>query len=557
MNIKIRHKMIAALSVSLAIMAILGVLTFYFIRVVVVASRFTAHSQQVLLTVERVRTLTAEAQLVRSAMITDSTSLNRHEAIQAQIRKACSILDSLVSDNTAQSERVDGLKAAIAGVRLSEFPSAGHKTINEAIADIQEVENILRKERQAIMTSQFYNFIRTSVALLVLWIANMLILLLVLNRNLKARDRAESKLTAASLENKRLYENAPCGYFTVNDDGIVVKINSTLLQWLGYEAVIVADRMHILDLVHEGDKPMLKQVLLEDKSPAGALEVTLTSKHTGQIPAQINYIRTQQENGQVVCLCSVIDNTDRKKAELETHRAYTELESFSYSVSHDLRAPLRSINGYGQILMEDYASKVDDEGKRVISVIINNGKRMGQLIDDLLDFSRMSRKEISRSNINMNEFVNGIAIELLEREPGRKVDLKVCELGNTHGDPSMLRQVWVNLISNALKYSRKRKITVIEIGRAVKENETVYFIKDNGAGFSMEYYHKLFGVFQRLHKWQDFEGTGVGLAIVKRIVERHGGRIWAESKLEEGATFYYSIPEAIESRKELHKVVAA
>jgi light-regulated signal transduction histidine kinase (bacteriophytochrome) len=232
----------------------------------------------------------------------------------------------------------------------------------------------------------------------------------------------------------------------------------------------------------------------------------------------------------------VLERTD------EMERANKELEAFSYSISHDLRAPLRSIIGYSQIQLEDYGDKMDDEGRRVCNVIINNGKRMGQLIDDLLDFSRLGRKELQRGMVDMNGLVREVLQELTSRENGRKLDLRVLPLEPNKADRNMLNQVWVNLISNALKYSRKKEITVIEIGSRKEEGRTCYYINDNGAGFDMLYVDKLFGVFQRLHKMNEFEGTGVGLALVKRIVERHGGVVWAESAIDQGAKFYFTLP---------------
>lgn len=233
---------------------------------------------------------------------------------------------------------------------------------------------------------------------------------------------------------------------------------------------------------------------------------------------------------------------DSRKAAIEIHQLNKELESYTYSVSHDLRAPLRSIDGYSQILKEDYNDKLDDEGRRVISVIMNNARRMGKLIDDLLDFSRMGRKEIHKSEMNVDELVRTVIGELIEPKNGKNVDIHVLPLGQVKGDIDMIKQVWVNLISNAIKYSGLREDPKIEIGSYVEKGTHCFYVKDNGVGFNMDYKEKLFGVFQRLHKANEFEGTGVGLALVKRIVTRHGGSIWAEAKLNEGATFYFSLP---------------
>ena len=234
-----------------------------------------------------------------------------------------------------------------------------------------------------------------------------------------------------------------------------------------------------------------------------------------------------------------------KQAEQEAAKINSELESFTYSVSHDLRAPLRSINGYAQILKEDYSNKIDEEGNRTIDIISKNAKRMGQLIDDLLGFARLGRQELRKSKINMDDLVKSVLEELLDQQKGREVILDIRPLKASLGDTNMIRQVWVNLLSNALKYSQKKEVSKIEVNcqEQVESDEIIYSVRDNGAGFDMQYGHKLFGVFHRLHKTEDFEGTGVGLALSKKIIDRHQGRIWAEAKVSEGAVFYFSMPK--------------
>lgn len=226
----------------------------------------------------------------------------------------------------------------------------------------------------------------------------------------------------------------------------------------------------------------------------------------------------------------------------QLHTANQELEAFSYSVSHDLRAPLRAINGYTQILMEDYAESLDMEGKRVCNIITAETKRMGKLIDDLLAFSRLSRKQIQPARVDMKSLVYSVFGELT-REPDReRIDFKVGKLPPADGDPALLHQVWFNLLSNAIKFSSKVDRAIIEVGTKRSEDELVYFVRDNGAGFDIQYVDKMFGVFQRLHSDDEFEGTGVGLAIVQRIIQRHGGRVWAEGEVDRGATLYFSLP---------------
>ncbi len=221
--------------------------------------------------------------------------------------------------------------------------------------------------------------------------------------------------------------------------------------------------------------------------------------------------------------------------------ANRELEAFAYSVSHDLRVPLRAIDGFSRILLEDYSGKIDDEGQRLLNVVRDNTVRMARLIDDILAFSRAGRSEITPAPIDMDGAVRAVLEELKPATAGRKLTFDIRPLAPANGDAAMIRRVWTNLIDNAIKFTAPRLDAVIEIGSTAGKKETTYYVKDNGAGFDMQYADKLFGAFQRLHG-SEFPGTGIGLAIVKRIVARHGGRVWAEGKVNEGATFYFALP---------------
>lgn len=222
--------------------------------------------------------------------------------------------------------------------------------------------------------------------------------------------------------------------------------------------------------------------------------------------------------------------------------ANKELEAFAYSVSHDLRAPLRAIDGFSRILAEDYSSLLGQEGQRVCGVIQDNTRRMNQLIDDILSFSRLGRTEMNFGTVHMTTLAQTVYEELDRLKPNPDRRWVLNDLPDTFGDQTMIRQIWVNLISNAIKYSSKVENPVIEVGFIEKDGKRAYYVKDNGAGFDMKYAGKLFGVFQRLHSEKDFEGTGVGLALVQRIISRHGGSIWAEAEVGKGATFYFTLP---------------
>jgi PAS domain S-box-containing protein len=223
--------------------------------------------------------------------------------------------------------------------------------------------------------------------------------------------------------------------------------------------------------------------------------------------------------------------------------ANQELEAFSYSVSHDLRAPLRHIDGFVKLLGNHAREKLDERGQRYLDIIADAARQMGMLIDDLLVFSRMNRAELRHARVSLDALVHEAIHGLQGETSGRPIQWKIATLPEVEADPAMLRQVWVNLIANAVKYSRPRNPAEIEIGCNPDNGEIVFFVRDNGVGFDMQYAHKLFGVFQRLHRPEEFEGTGIGLANVRRIIHRHGGRTWAEGKVDGGATFFFSLPK--------------
>jgi len=232
---------------------------------------------------------------------------------------------------------------------------------------------------------------------------------------------------------------------------------------------------------------------------------------------------------------------DERTKELQASNK--ELESFSYSVSHDLRAPLRGIAGYSQVLMDNFKDKMGPDGERMVNTIRTETVRMGQLIDELLNFSRLNKQPIKMIPLDMAKLCNFVFKELIRPYPQRKIQLIVNQLPESLGDETLIRQVWTNLLSNAIKFTKNKEETVIEVGcdNNPMADMNTYYIKDNGIGFDMKYYNKLFGVFQRLHPQNEFEGTGIGLALIQRIIQRHSGRVWAEGKVNEGATFYFTL----------------
>ncbi|MDP4129767.1 MAG: ATP-binding protein [Bacteroidota bacterium] len=231
-----------------------------------------------------------------------------------------------------------------------------------------------------------------------------------------------------------------------------------------------------------------------------------------------------------------------KERTIQLESVNKELEAFSYSISHDLRAPLRGIIGFTAILEEDYSSKLDEEARRITTVIKNNTMRMGHLIDDLLTFSRMGRQDIVKTKIPTDMIIEEVIKELVPATKMGKISWIIHHVSDVKGDINAIRQVWINLISNAVKYSGNREHPRIEIGSFNENRQIVFFVKDNGVGFDEKYKDKLFKVFQRLHSADDFEGTGVGLAIVEKIISKHGGKVWAEGEVNKMAAFYFSLP---------------
>ncbi len=228
----------------------------------------------------------------------------------------------------------------------------------------------------------------------------------------------------------------------------------------------------------------------------------------------------------------------------ELQKVNGELEAFSYSVSHDLRRPLRTVTGFTDLLMSDYARNLPADARNLLMMTRDNAQQMNQLIESLLNLSRIVRQPLVPRPVDLTALVCQVVKELRAEEPGRNMDIRVADLPGCMGDPAMLRQVFVNLLSNAMKFTRDRPVALIEVGFKTEGASAIYFVRDNGAGFDMQYAGKLFGVFQRIHSSEKFAGTGVGLSIVQRIIQRHGGKIWAEAAVDKGATFYFTLPHA-------------
>ena len=387
---------------------------------------------------------------------------------------------------------------------------------------------------------------------------------LVFARDVTERKKAEEALRQSEERLHRAIMNSPFPIMLHSEDGKVLQISNSWCEITGYTRDDLATTANWAERAY-GDKRILVQAEidqlygLENRKSEGDYTIRtklgdariweFSSAPLGRLP-----------DGRRMVISMAMDVTERRASEREVRRlndelerrvhdrtaeleaTNKELEAFSYSVSHDLRAPLRAIDGFASILNKDFMARLDREGQRVLGIVCDEAKRMGQLIDDLLAFSRLNRQPMQSGAIDMTTLAKTVFAECAAHAPGRQLQFNLRSLPSAHGDPAMIRQVLVNLIANAIKYTRPKSPAVIEIGCRGGETDAVYYIKDNGVGFDLKYANKLFGVFQRLHTEDEFEGTGVGLALVQRIVHRHGGRVWAEAKVNEGATFFFTIP---------------
>ena len=379
-------------------------------------------------------------------------------------------------------------------------------------------------------------------------------------------EEARSHLADSQARYRSLVENINDVIFSLDLKGTVTYISPVIENISGLKPEQIIGR-HFSESFYPDDRSALAEEpihdLTEQQEPR---EIRLLEKEGGVRHVRVS-TRPQMEDGRVVGLTGVMsDITERKRAEEEVHRfnqeleqrvaertgqlqaANKELEAFAYSVSHDLRAPLRHIDGFLGLLKENTAATLDEQSQHYMDTISKAAKRMGVLIDDLLSFSRMGRQEINNVAVDLGTLVQEIIREFEPETRGRAINWRIADLPVVVGDRAMLRVVLVNLLSNALKFTQPRAQTEIEIGYLPDapghETETVIFVRDNGVGFDMQYTNKLFGVFERLHGVEEFEGTGIGLANVRRVISRHGGRTWAEGKVGQGATFYFALPQS-------------
>jgi signal transduction histidine kinase len=525
MKIRILYKLLLFSSIILAGNGFLGYAIYKSNQKLNISEKWVQHTEQVISLSGNILSLGKDIESAsRGFVITnDSTYL---EPLYNSEKTTFGLIDQLrqlVQDNRAQQQRVDSFKLYMhkrLGFSLQSVELRSKQGLSAAIAyvsnkkgkhysdlmrhiinEIQQEESTLLKQRKQANERSVAIFKQFSAGMFIIMVVFTILLLFVIGKYLFQNKEKENRAAELIIANNEL----------------VFQNNEKVKRAVELD---MANNEIIFQNEEKGKRAA--ELIIANK------ELVYQKEEKGKRAAEL-----------VIADKEILIQYEEKEKQIA---ANVELEAFSYSVSHDLRAPLRHIGGYIDLLRKNNASQLDKTGLRYLNTISESSNEMGNLIDALLTFSRLSRTELLRSKINSNKMVSRVLKTFSDELTGRNVKINISELPDIKGDEILIKLVWSNLISNALKYSRNKEKAVIDIGTKIENDKSIFFIKDNGVGFDMKYVNKLFGVFQRLHKATDFEGIGIGLADVNRIVVRHGGKCWAESEVGKGAAFFFSIP---------------
>ena len=573
-----RNRLLAGAVTALGLVAAVGVVAYRNTLHLIATEHWTAHAHEVLATVDAAVDEVKDAEIaLRGYLITADDELARRRAVvHPAVSRTLARLAALVGDDPEQQPNVAAVDAAIRATLAygdDLLRRRGTRPIGPAELDARLDESLRRMDEIRGLAAQVEHVARRSLdareraahagtrqalaALgggIVLGLGVLVAVLALLDREARQRRAAEADLLASQRRLELALEASQMGLWDLD---LVNDVSHRTLrhdQIFGYETLQPAwGREVFLPHLHPDDRAIEERAFTAAFATGNfAMEVRIIRHGDGAL----RWIATRGKlfrdaRGEPTRLMgSVMDVTERKLAEERLRERSQQLEaanealgSFTYSVSHDLRAPLRAIHGYARMLEHDHGATWTDESRRLLDVIRVNARQMGRLIDDLLQLSRAGRGRLERAPVEVAALARSVVDELRRGEPERDVTVTLGPLPTARADATMLRQVLANVIGNAWKFTRRRADAAIEIGSTTWDGETVYFVRDNGAGFDMRHAGKLFGVFERLHRGDEFEGTGVGLAIVQRVLQRHGGRVWAEAAVGRGATFYFTVPE--------------
>jgi len=570
---------------SLLMLISIGCVSYYSTNHLVDTEKWVAHTHEVIATLEQGLVILTDAETKqRGYLLTGNEEFKKDSQLaQTKIASWYTEIRLLTADNPQAQRELDALNSLISQrltalnqrMKLGPQPLAADANslkqgrvlmdkIYESVEAMRATEDqlLLKRQIHAERDANLCQIVIVSGSAIACAIG--ISAFLMARHGLHLREQAQRELSDSRNLMASILDNTPAIVFIKDLAGKYLFVNQRFAEVVGRPRETIVGKT-AFDIAAKETAELAEKHFRTVMTTENALEVEETVQYPDGPHAHLAIkFPVRDLSGKIWAMGGIsTDISERKQVEERINAANEqlrvankELEAFSYSASHDLRAPLRHIDGFVGLLRKQVATRLDEKEIRYLNTIATSAQQMGALIDDLLIFSRMGRVELRRAPVSMNTLVDEVLRGLHHETEARHINWKVAQLPEIQADAAMLRQVWVNLLHNAVKYTRPRDPAEIEIGcDDTADNEWVFSVRDNGVGFDMQYAHKLFGVFQRLHRADEFEGTGIGLANVQRIINRHGGRTWAESKPDKGATIYFSLPKPTENRHNNHGTV--